>query len=112
MNEIAKKEENSLITQEDMEFLIWFDEQKKRAKVIEDRIKNQAHDFLKDNDLLEEGYKVETDGATIHIYETKPYKKMQIDTKELKSQGLYDEFAREVWVKGSVRIQVEYEKHD
>lgn len=107
---LVKKESNELVTKEDLEFLIWFDEQKKRAKVIEDRIKQSAHEFLTKNDLLEDGYKAELDGAVLHIYETKPYKKKQIDMKALKEQGLYEEFAKDVWVKGSVRVQVEY--HD
>ena len=110
MSEIAKKEKNELVTKEDLEFLVWFDEQKKRAKVIEDRIKQSAHDFLTENDLLEEGYKAELDGAVLHIYETKPYKKKQIDMKALKQQGLYEEFTKDVWVKGSTRIQVEYDE--
>lgn len=109
MSEIVKKEKNELVTKEDLEFLVWFDEQKKRAKVIEDRIKGTAHKFLEENELLEDGYKAETDGARIHIYETKPYKKKQIDTKALKDQGLYDTFAKDVWVKGAVKIQVEYD---
>ncbi len=109
MNEVALKEKNELVTKEDIEFLIWFDEQKKRAKVIEDRIKESAHDFLEKNELLEEGYKAELDGATLRIYETKPYKKNQVDTKALKEQGIYDQFVKDVWVKGSVRIQVDYD---
>ena len=107
--ELQKKENNSLVTQEDLEFLIWFDEQKKRAKVIEDKIKNTGHKFLEDNNLQEEGYVAELDGVRLHIYETKAYKKKQIDTKALKEDGLYDLYAKDVWVKGSVRIQVEYE---
>lgn len=109
MSEIVKSEKHELVSQEDLEFLIWFDEQKKRAKVIEDRIKQTAHDFLVENDLLEDGYKAELDGAILHIYETKPYKKKQVDTKALKDQGLYEDFTNDVWVKGSTRIQVEYE---
>ena len=107
--ELIKQEKNELVSQEDIDFLIWFDEQKKRAKVIEDRIKNSAHEFLEEHDLLEDGFKAEVDGARVHIYETKPYKKKQIDTKALKEQGLYEDFAKDVWVKSSVRIQVEYD---
>ena len=109
MNEVAVKEKNELVTKDDIEFLIWFDEQKKRAAVIEKRIKESGHNFLEKNDLLETGYKAEADGATLHIYETKPYKKKQVDIKALKEQGLYDQFVEEVWVKGSVRIQVNYD---
>ena len=106
---LVKKEKNELVTEEDLEFLIWFDEQKKRAKVIEDRIKQSAHSFLEENGLLEDGYKAELDGAVLHIYETKPYKKKQTDTKKMKEEGVYDLYTRDIWVKGSTRIQVEYE---
>lgn len=109
MSEIVKKEKHELVSPEDLEFLIKYDEYKKRAKVIEDRIKSSAHGFLEENNLLEDGYTAELDGAKIRIYETKSYKKDQVDTKALKEQGLYDEFTRKVWVKGSVRIQIEYE---
>lgn len=109
MTEIVKKEEYALIPDNDFDFLIWFDEQKKRADVIYDKIKQDGKKFLEENGLQECGYKQTKDGATIHLYETKPYKKKQIDTKALKEQGLYDTFTKDVWVKGSLRIQIEYE---
>lgn len=109
MAEIVKAEKNELVSQEDIDFLIWFDEQKKRAKVIEDKVKNAGHQFLEDKGLLDTGYQVQRDGARVHIYETKAYKKKQIDTNKLKEEGLYDLYVKDVWVKGSVRIQVEYE---
>jgi hypothetical protein len=109
MNEVVEKKENTLVTKEDMEFLVWFDEQKKRAKVIEDRIKNEAHQFLRDNGLQEDGFKQEVDGATVHIYETKPYTKKQCDIKRMKEEGVYDLYTHDVQVKGSIRIQVEYD---
>ena len=109
MKEIVKTEKNELVTKEDLEFLVWFDEQKKRAKVIEDKIKESAHAFLLENDLLEDGYKAEIDGAKLHVYETKPYKKKQVDMKRLKEEGIYDLYTDDVWVKGSVRIQIEYD---
>ena len=109
MTEIVKIEKQELVTKEDLEFLVRYDEYKRRAKVIEDRIKSSAHNFLEANGLLEDGYTAETeDGVKIHIYETKSYKKDQVDTKALKEQGLYDSFVRKVNVKGSVRIQYEY----
>jgi len=105
MNELIEKEFYEIIPKEDIDFLVKYDEYKKRAKVIEDNIKEKAHEFLEKNNLLDEGYT--QDG--VHIYETKSYKKKQINTKALKEQGLYNEFAEDVWVKGSVRIQVEYD---
>ena len=104
-NEVIEKEFYEIIPKKDIEFLIMFDEYEKRAKVIKDHIREQAHEFLVRNNLLEEGFT--QDG--IHIYETKPYKKKQVDTKALKEQGLYEEFAKDVWVKGSTHIQVVYE---
>ena len=104
-NDVIEKQFNEIIPKEDIEFLIKFDEYKKRAAVIEDHIKEKAHEFLEKNNLLEEGY---TQNG-VHIYETKPYKKKSVDTKALKEQGLYESFAKDVWVKGSVRWQIEYE---
>lgn len=49
----------------------------------------------------------ETDRET--ICRTKDYKKKQVDTKALKEQGLYEQFTRDVWVKGSIRVQVNYD---
>ncbi len=106
MTEIVKKEEYGLVSEDDMDFLIKFDEYKKRAKVIEDSIKAKANDFLEANEV--ESYTQSKDGITLRIYKTKPYRKKQIDTKALKDQGLYEEFAKDVWVKGATRIQVEY----
>lgn len=110
MTEIVKQENNELVSQEDLEFLIRFDEQKKRAQVIEDKIKKTAHSFLEENGLLETGYTKELDGATLHIFETKPYIKKQVDTNALKENGLYDFFVKDVVVSGSTRIKVEYEE--
>jgi len=104
-NEVIEKEFYEIIPKEDIEFLIKFDEYKKRAAVIEDHIKEKAHEFLEKNNLLESGYTQDC----VHIYETKPYKKKSVDTKALKEQGLYEEFAKDVWVRGSIRIQVEYD---
>ena len=108
-NEVIEKEFYEIIPEEDFEFLIWFDEQEKRAKVIRDKLKDAGKDFLERNGLKETGYKQTKDGVTVHLYETKPYKKKQIDTQALKDQGLYEEFAKDVWVRGAIRIQIEYE---
>lgn len=103
MNELVKKEEFALFTPEDVEMILLYDAIRKRYKVWEDSKRESLKAFLKEHNL--ESYK--QDGVV--IYETKPYKKKQIDTKALKEQGLYDTFAKDVWVKGSLRIQIEYE---
>lgn len=105
MNEVIEKEFYEIIPKEDIDFLIKFDEYEKRAKVIKDNIKDKAHEFLKKNNLLDEGYTQDS----VRIYETKPYSKKTVDTKALKAQGLYDEFVKDTWVKGSVHIQVIYD---
>ena len=105
MNEVVEKKTYDVLKKDDIEFLIKFDEMKKRAKSIEDRIKSSAHEFLEENGLLEEGFR--QDG--IYIYETKPYKKKQVDMNKLKEEGVYDLYTHDVWVKGSIRIQVEYD---
>lgn len=106
MTEIVKKEEYALIPEDDFDFLVWFDEQEKRAKVIRDKVRTEGKAFLDRNKT--DSYKQTKEGVTVHLYETKPYKKKQIDTKALKEQGLYETFAKDVWVKGSVRLQIEY----
>ena len=107
MNEIVKNEERALISEDDFDFLIWFDEQKKRAQIIDEKVKERAREWLENTNT--DSYKQTKDGATIHVYETKPYKKKQTDTKKMKEEGVYDLYTRDVWVKGSIRIQVEYE---
>ena len=109
MTEVVKKEEYTLIPENDFDFLIWFDEQKKRAEVIYDKIKHDGRKFLEDNNLQECGYTQSKDGATIHLYETKPYKKKQVDINKMKDEGVYDLYTRDVWVKGSIRVQIEYD---
>jgi len=105
MNEVIEKEFYELISEKDIEFLKKFDEYEKRAKVIKDTIKQNAHEFLEKNNLLEQGYR--QDG--IYIYEKKPYTKNVVDTEKLKEQGLYDMFTKKSTVNGSVVIQIEYE---
>lgn len=103
MNEVAEKEVYELIPKEDVEFLIKFDEYKKRAKVVEESIKLKAQEFLEKNNVDE----FTQDG--IRIYRTKPYTKKQVDLAALKEQGLYDEFLKEVEVEGSIKVQVIYD---
>lgn len=107
MSEIVKKEEFALIPENDLDFLIWFDEQEKRAKVIRDRLKQAGDEFLTENNT--DSYTQKKGNATAHIYRTKAYKKKQVDMKKLKEEGLYDLYTHDVWVKGSIRIQIEYD---
>ena len=130
-NEVVKKEEYQLITDEDFDLIVKFDEFRKRYSVVDDKYKSSGHDFLKERGLLETGYKQTKDGVTVHLYEKKGYEKKQADTKELKAtyvadildqyetlpeekkrefleKTLYELFTKKIWVKGSVVIQVEY----
>ena len=109
MTELEVREKQELITDEDFDFLVWFDEQKKRYDVIVDKVKQQGHIFLEKNNLLEDGFKMTKDGVTVRVYETRPYIKKQIDTQALKDEGLYEMYTKDVEVKGSLRIQVDYE---
>lgn len=107
MSEIVKAEKHELITQEDFDFIVKFDEYKKRYNVIENKIKQAGEAFLDSQQT--DSYTQKQDGTTIRLYKKKPYTKKQVDTKALKEQGLYEDFTKDVWVKGSVVIQVEYE---
>ena len=102
MNDVVVKEEG-LISVEDIEYIRKVDETMKRYKVWVD-----AHKELFEKFLDEKGLDSYTQDG-VSIYKTKPYKKKQVDISALKSQGLYDEFVKDVWVKGSVRIQVNYD---
>lgn len=103
MNEVTVVEKHDLISPEDIEMIRQYNEIKVRFKVWEDAHKEMFKEFLESNGL--ESYK--QDGVI--LYQTKPYKKKQVDTKALKEDGLYDSYTRDVWVKGSLRIQFEYE---
>lgn len=106
MNEVVKKEETALISPEDMEMIRQYDEVNKRYKVWVDSHKEMFENFLNEHEV--ESY--EQDG--VRIYRTKPYTKKQVDIKALKDEGLYDLYTHDVWVKGSIRVQVEYEDED
>lgn len=103
MNELTKVEQGELLTQDDVELLLKADEINKRLKVWLKANKERFEKFFEENDIT--SYK--QDGAI--IYRTKDYAKKQVDIKALKEQGLYDQFTKDVWVKGSLRIQADYE---
>ena len=106
MNEVVKKEETALISSEDMDLIRQYDELNKRYKVWVDSHKEMFENFLDEHDL--QSY--EQDG--VRIYKTKPYKKKQVDAKAMKDDGIYDLYTNDIWVKGSIRVQVEYEDED
>ena len=112
MNDVVEKETYTLIPDNDFDFLVWFDEQEKRAKVIRDKIKNDGELFLKERNLEEDGYKQTKDNVTIFVHKTTPYTKKQLDTQALKDEGLYDLYLKDVEVKGSIRIDISYENDD
>lgn len=108
MNELINKEFDELVPEKDLEYLIWFDEQKARAKVINDRISHKGKEFLEKNNL-EEYTKVLKDGTKIHLSITKDYTKKQCDTKKMKEEGVYDLYTKDVKVKGSFKWTISYE---
>ena len=103
MTEIVKAEKNELLSQKDLDMIREYDEVSKRYKVWKDSKQKMFEEFLKNKDT--DTYT--QDGVT--ICRTKDYKKKQVDTKALKEQGLYEEFTKDVWVKGSIRVQVNYD---
>jgi hypothetical protein len=103
MNELAERKTFELISQEDIEFLIKYDEYRKRAKVLEDRIKAAADEFLEQRGLDE--YKQDV----IRIHRTKPYTKKQLDIQQMKDEGVYELYLKDVDVKGSIRIDFDYD---
>lgn len=103
MNEVVKAEKGELFTEDDIKFLHEFDEIKKRYNVWYESKKDALDQFLTDK-----GVDSYTQGDTT-VYKTKPYKKRQVDTKRLKEEGLYEMYTHEVWVKGSIRVQINYD---
>lgn len=107
MTELVKKEEYNLISEDDFDYLVRFDEMKKRYNVIVQKVDQAGQDYLEQNGL--ESYKQTRNGITIHLCKTKPYKKKQCDTKKMKEEGVYELYTRDVWVKGSLRVQIDYD---
>ena len=106
MTEIVKTESNELLSKKDLDIIREYDEVSKRYKVWKDSKQKMFEEFL-----AEKGVDSYTqDGAT--IYRTKDYKKKQVDTKKMKEEGIYDLYVKDVWVKGSIRVQVNYDDED
>lgn len=103
MTEIVPAKKNELLSEEDIRIIKEYDAVSKRYKVWKDSKQKTFEAFLKDRGV--DSYT--QDGAT--IYRTKDYKKKQCDTKKMKEEGVYDLYTREVWVKGSIRVQVNYD---
>ena len=112
MNELVEKEQHELITPEDFDFIVKFDEAKKRYKIVEDKLKHAGKEFLDSKE--QRSYVQEGDGVKVRIYEKQPYSKQKIDAQSLKKDypEIYDKYLKDVWVKGSIVIQVEYEDDD
>ncbi|MBR2680127.1 MAG: hypothetical protein IKE23_05155 [Exiguobacterium sp.] len=104
-SDVVTKEFYDVISPEDIELLKKFDELEKRVKVVKDTLKANGYEFLEKNNLLDVGY--EQDGVVLSY--KRPYTKKMVDTQAMKDQGLYDDFLKDVEVKGSVSITVKYE---
>ena len=106
MNEIElKKEFDVLVSPEDIELFKQFDELEKRVKAKKSEMREGVLNFLKENNLLSDGY--EQDG--IRFTYVKPSVKKIVDTQLLKDEGLYEHFLKESKVDESVRISIKYE---
>ena len=106
MNEIElKKEFDVLVSPEDIELFKQFDEIEKRVKAKKSEMREGVLNFLKENNLLSDGY--EQDG--IRFTYVKPSVKKIVDTQLLKDEGLYEHFLKESKVDESVRISIKYE---
>ena len=106
MNELElKKEFDVLVSPEDIELFKQFDELEKRVKAKKSEMREGVLNFLKENNLLSDGY--EQDG--IRFTYVKPSVKKIVDTQLLKDEGLYEHFLKESKVDESVRISIKYE---
>ena len=103
---LVKKEKAELFSPQDIEMIRQYDEMRKRYKVWEDTNRARMLSFLEENGLE----KFKQDG--IVFYKTNPYKKKQVDTKKMKEEGVYELYTRDVWVKGSLRVQIDYDEEE
>ena len=103
MNELElKKEFDVLVSPEDIELFKQFDELEKRVKAKKSEMREGVLNFLKENNLLSDGY--EQDG--IRFTYVKPSVKKIVDTQLLKDEGLYEHFLKESKVEESVRSSI------
>ena len=105
-----KQKKNGLLTQKDFDLIREYDEISKRYKVWKDSKIESFKKFLEENDT--DDYKVTADGVTYHTSMNGALQKRQKDNKKMKEEGVYDLYTRDVWVKGSIRVQVEYEEEE
>lgn len=103
MTEIVKKDTYEILSADDLDFIVKFDEYEKRAKVIRDTIKSKAREYF-DTTGEEEIFQ-----GPVHIYKTLGYTKKEVDIQAMKDQGIYKNFLKETKVKGSIRIDIDYE---
>ena len=104
-NVVLKEKFDVILSDEEIDLLIKFDEFEKRIKVMMDAKKEAIEQFIIDNNLTNDGYEDEK----IKISYTKPYVRHDIDKEKLKAEGLYDMYLKDTNVKGSVKIKVKYE---
>ena len=100
-NDVIEKQFNEIIPKEDIEFLIKFDDLVYHEGKLGD-IGDRSGVFF-----IEKGNTVCLVHRDRQVEDRKPF--VILGTKALKEQGLYESFAKDVWVKGSVRWQIEYE---
>ena len=103
MNELVESKKFELFSQSDIDMIREFDEVSKRYKVWKDSKQKQFESFL--NEIAENSYT--QDGIT--LLRTADYTKKQVDTKKMKEEGIYDLYTRDVKVKGSIKIQIDYD---
>lgn len=103
MNEVVAQGKNDLISADDVEMIRRYDEISKRYKMWVSANKEMFENFMVENglDTYEQG--------GVRITRVKGYTKKQVDTQALKDAGIYDNFTRDVNVKESIRVEVEYD---
>ena len=76
---------------------------KARLSVIEEEARTKMKEFLAENNLPE----YTQDGIT--FTSVPGYTKKSVDTNKMKEEGVYELYTKEVAVKPSIRISIEYE---
>ena len=104
MNEIELKEKfDVLVPHETIEQIKSLQEIKARLSVIEEEARTKMKEFLAENNLPE----YTQDGIT--FTSVPGYTKKSVDTNKMKEEGVYELYTKEVAVKPSIRISIEYE---
>lgn len=102
-NNLVLKEKFDILTPEEIDLLIKFDEIEKRVKVIKDQKDEMLKQYFRENKTKE----IETNRIEIKYKES--YIRHDVDKQKMKDEGIYELYLKETPVSDSVTIKVKYD---